>query len=106
MKKLLALLLASSSAMAAPNMLIDGSKDNAVFACGTLKTLNYAERMNMDEPLTQLQKAEIDNACYPFISEKPVTAFDIGVSSKVEVLVLDKLQILYINTRDLKRLDQ
>ena len=102
MIKLIAPLLLSFSAMAAPNMVIHAADDNKVFACNTQRALNYTQRLIMGEPLTQIQKAEINNTCYPFDSETLVTAFDIGVTAQIEVLVLDKLQLLYINSRDLK----
>lgn len=106
MRMTLALLFTCASVAAAPNMMINANDSNTVFACSTLNTLDYAERMKMDEPLSSRHKAEVNNSCYPFESEMLVTAFDIGVASKVEVLVLDELKVLYINTRDLKRLDQ
>lgn len=99
---LTASMLASFSALSAPNMeLTSGS-----IACKTITTLNYAERMQMNEPVLEIQKAEVNNNCTTMQNDKSVTAFDIGVTSKVEFFALGKLDVYYVNTRDLKRIDQ
>ena len=82
---------------AAPNMAI--SKGS--IACKTLTTLNYAERMLINEPVLQVQKAEVNNSCTTMPQRKLVTAFDIGVTAKVEFFALGKLDVYYVNTRDL-----
>jgi hypothetical protein len=99
-KLLLALALIGFNASAAPNMsLVKGS-----FACKTLTTLNYAERMVINEPVLEVQKAEVNNSCTTIGEDKAVTAFDIGVTAKVEFFALGKLDVYYVNTRDLTNL--
>ena len=97
------LIFVSASLSAAPNMILKGSSSDVVFGCKTKRTLGYAERLKLNEPLTDMQKGEINNTCFPFSVNKPVTAFDIENTAQVEVLVLGKLQLLYVDTDDLKR---
>jgi len=87
---------------AAPNMQL--LKDS--IACKTITTLNYAERMLINEPVLEVQKAEVNNSCTHTRENKLVTAFDIGVTSKVEFFALGKLDVYYVNTRDLKSLSE
>lgn len=98
-KALLASFLLSigSYTQAAPNMKI---AVNSV-ACKTITTLKYAERMIIDEPVLEVQKAEVNNSCTHIQSDKLVTAFDIGVTARVEFFALGKLDVYYVNTRDL-----
>lgn len=94
------LLLIPLSAVSAPNMQLNTGS----FACKTLTTLNYAERMNMGEPVLEVQKAEVNNSCTTIDVVTEVTAYDIGVTSKVEFFALGKLERFYVNTRDLEKL--
>ena len=104
MKKyaVMALMLLGTGAQAAPNMQLAKSS----IACKTLTTLNYAERMLIDEPVLEVQKAEVNNSCTHTQTDRSVTAFDIGVTSKVEFFALGKLDVYYVNTRDLKSLSE
>jgi hypothetical protein len=94
---LVALLLIPSLALAAPNMALSSGS----VACKTLTTLNYAERMLMNEPVLEVQKAEVNNNCTTVKESREVTAFDIGVTAKVEFFALGKLDVYYVNSRDL-----
>tara|TARA_B100001057_G_scaffold494165_2_gene590173 strand:- start:452 stop:775 length:324 start_codon:yes stop_codon:yes gene_type:complete len=94
---LFALALVGFNAVAAPNM---GLKSGS-FACKTLTTLNYAERMVLNEPVLEVQKAEVNNSCTTLKHDIEVTAFDVGVTAKVEFFALGKLDVYYVNTRDL-----
>ena len=96
------LLLACTCTVAAPNMML--SKGSV--ACKTLSTLNYAERMVINEPVLEVQKSEVNNSCTHTREDKQVTAFDIGVTSKVEFFALGKLDVYYVNSRDLKSLTE
>lgn len=96
--KWLLLALLSVPAFAAPNMIL--VKES--FACRTLTTLNYAERMSINEPVLEIQKSEVNNNCTTVYEDKEVTAFDIGVTAKVEFFALGKLDIYYVNSRDLR----
>lgn len=96
---LLGLVVAPTSIYAAPNMLLNGGS----FACNTITNLEYAERMNFNEPVLEIQKAEVNNGCTTITEDKEVTAFDIGVTAKVEFFALGKLDVYYVNTRDLRK---
>lgn len=98
---LIAAILAHSS-QAAPNMQLSAKS----VACKTLTTLNYAERMLINEPVLEVQRAEVNNSCTHTQNDKLVTAFDIGVTAKVEFFALGKLDVYYVNTRDLKSLSE
>lgn len=98
----LALALIGFNVAAAPNMILSGGS----VACKTLKTLNYAERMQFNEPVLEMQLAEVNNNCTTLQTDKHVTAFDIGVTSKVEFFALGSLDVYYVNTRDLKGIEQ
>tara|TARA_R110002012_G_C11575878_1_gene604871 strand:+ start:806 stop:1132 length:327 start_codon:yes stop_codon:yes gene_type:complete len=104
MKKyaLIALIAFGSSAQAAPNMQL--AKDSV--ACRTLTTLKYAERMLINEPLLEVQKAEVNNSCTHTRTDRLVTAFDIGVTAKAELYALGQLDVYYVNTRDLISLEE
>jgi hypothetical protein len=91
------LLSVGTCAIAAPNMHL---APNSV-ACKTLTTLNYAERMLINEPVLEVQRAEVNNSCTTTQELKAVTAFDIGVTAKVEFFALGQLDVYYVNTRDL-----
>jgi hypothetical protein len=93
---------ASYSAQAAPNMQLAAKS----VACKTLTTLNYAERMLINEPVLEVQLAEVNNSCTTIPQDKDVTAFDIGVTAKVEFFALGKLDVYYVNTRDLISLSE
>lgn len=99
---MLALLLSPFLVHAAPNMQL-ASKS---IACKTLTTLNYAERMLINEPVLEVQRAEVNNSCTTTNQDKSVTAFDIGVTAKVEFFALGKLDVYYVNTRDLISLSE
>ena len=99
---IIGLMLFSTCAQAAPNMKI---AENSV-ACKTITTLKYAERMIIDEPVLEVQKAEVNNSCTHVQSEKQVTAFDIGVTARVEFFALGKLDVYYVNTRDLRSIKE
>lgn len=101
-KIILALALIGFNAAAAPNMILSGGS----VACKTLKTLNYAERMQVNEPVLEMQLAEVNNNCATLQTDKHVTAFDIGVTSKVEFFALGSLDVYYVNTRDLKGIEE
>ena len=89
--------------MSAPNYLLS----EGATACKHLKTLSYAERIKKDEYVTPMQEAEASNDCtLPFTGDKEVTVFDIGVTSKVEFFALGKLDVYYVNTRDLISLSE
>ncbi len=87
---------------AAPNMQLAAKS----VACKTLTTLNYAERMLINEPVLEVQLAEVNNSCTTIPQDKDVTAFDIGVTAKVEFFALGKLDVYYVNTRDLISLSE
>lgn len=89
--------LAVFDATAAPNMHLAPHS----VACKTLTTLNYAERMLINEPVLEVQRAEVNNSCTTTQELKAVTAFDIGVTAKVEFFALGQLDVYYVNTRDL-----
>ncbi|AKU42650.1 hypothetical protein [Vibrio phage H188] len=82
---------------AAPNMHL---APNSV-ACKTLTTLKHAERMLINEPVLEVQRSEVNNSCTTTQELKEVTAFDIGVTAKVEFFALGQLDVYYVNTRDL-----
>lgn len=90
------------AAQAAPNMQL--SEDSV--ACKTLTTLSYAERMLINEPVLEVQRSEVNNSCTTTQDKKLVTAFDIGVTAKVEFFALGKLDVYYVNTRDLISLSE
>ncbi|AUR81441.1 TMhelix containing protein [Vibrio phage 1.005.O._10N.286.48.F2] len=92
----------ASNAQAAPNMQLAAKS----VACKTLTTLNYAERMLINEPVLEVQLAEVNNSCTTIPQDKDVTAFDIGVTAKVEFFALGKLDVYYVNTRDLISLSE
>lgn len=92
----------AAHAQAAPNMQLA----NGSVACKTITTLNYAERMLINEPVLEVQRAEVNNSCTHTTDDKPVTAFDIGVTAKVEFFALGKLDVYYVNTRDLISLSE
>lgn len=98
MRRLYSLLLIPFFVSAAPNYQIDAG----TVACKTLKTLNYAERIKRDEPVLEAQRAEMNNNCTTTNIVKPVTAFDIGVTAKVEFFALGRLDVYYIVNRDLQ----
>lgn len=100
--RLILIALLSFPTIAAPNMVLEAGS----VACKTIKTLNYAERMQMSEPVLEIQLAEVNNNCTTLQNDKPVTAFDIGVTSKVEFFALGDLDVYYVNTRDLKGIEQ
>jgi hypothetical protein len=91
------LLSVGTCAIAAPNMHL---APNSV-ACKTLTTLKHAERMLINEPVLEVQRAEVNNSCTTTQELKEVTAFDIGVTAKVEFFALGQLDVYYVNTRDL-----
>lgn len=90
------------ASLSAPNMQLASES----VACKTLTTLNYAERMLINEPVLEVQKSEVNNSCTTVSEDKEVTAFDIGVTSKVEFFALGKLDVYYVNTRDLISLSE
>lgn len=94
--------LLALKAQAAPNMQLAAKS----VACKTLTTLNYAERMLINEPVLEVQLAEVNNSCTTIPQDKDVTAFDIGVTAKVEFFALGKLDVYYVNTRDLISLSE
>ncbi|AUR82954.1 hypothetical protein NVP1030O_38 [Vibrio phage 1.030.O._10N.222.55.F9] len=96
------LLLMSVGVKAAPNMQLAAKS----VACKTLTTLNYAERMLINETVLEVQLAEVNNSCTTIPQDKGVTAFDIGVTAKVEFFALGKLDVYYVNTRDLISLSE
>lgn len=98
---MLGILIVPTSLFAAPNMLLAESS----IACKTLTTLNYAERMMINEPVLEIHRSEVNNTCTTTAEDKEVTAFDIGVTSKVEFFALGKLDVYYVNTRDLVSLN-
>lgn len=98
MRSLIAVfLLTPWLALAAPNMMLPVGS----VACKTLATLNYAERMKMDEPVLLTHEAEVNNSCTTLNADMPVTAFNIGATAKVEFFALGKLDVYYVNSRDL-----
>lgn len=99
---ILGLMLFGTCAQAAPNMQLAAKS----VACKTLTTLNYAERMLINEPVLEVQLAEVNNSCTTIPQDKDVTAFDIGVTAKVEFFALGKLDVYYVNTRDLISLSE
>ena len=96
------LLSIGTCAQAAPNMQL---KADSV-ACKTITTLKYAERMLINEPVLEVQRSEVNNSCTTTQEKKLVTAFDIGVTAKVEFFALGKLDVYYVNTRDLISLSE
>lgn len=82
---------------ASPNMIL---KEGAV-ACKTLDSLNYAERIRTGNTVLEVHKSRVNNNCTTIDQDKNVTAFSVGVTSKVEFFALSKLDIYYVNTRDL-----
>ncbi|AUR98046.1 hypothetical protein NVP1246O_39 [Vibrio phage 1.246.O._10N.261.54.E10] len=99
---IIGLLLMSVGVKAAPNMQLAAKS----VACKTLTTLSYAERMLINETVLEVQLAEVNNSCTTIPQDKDVTAFDIGVTAKVEFFALGKLDVYYVNTRDLISLSE
>jgi len=97
MKIVILLALISFGVSAEPNMKLS----KGATACKTVKTLGYAERIKLGEPVLESQRLEASNQCTTLDNVKPVTAFDIGVTAKVEFYVLGRLDVYYANARDL-----
>ena len=95
--------LLSLNATAAPNYLLA----EGTTACKHLKTLSIVARIKKDEYVPDMQRSEASNDCtLPMKEDKPVTAFDIGVTAKVEFFALGKLDVYYVNERDLISLSE
>ena len=95
----------SNSAQAAPNYTLA----KGTVACKGLAEIGYVERLMLDERVTPEQKTEVHNSCTTLQDKKDLTAWSIGngkSNAKVEIFALGKLDVYYVNTRDLKSLSE
>lgn len=74
------------------------------WACLTLESLKYTERMNLKIHLQDFEDLSIENNCTKIVVNTPTMPVSIGVYAKAEMLNYEnKRKLYYVNSRDLTK---